>query len=161
MLKFIFLDIDGVLNIVNGKNGIKDSTYFRIGEHIEPSLMKNFNEFLDKNDSISIVISSSWRDDMEDLYYVLDKNNFKHLNKIVGHTSLNFEFRGEQIEDYLVKNNIDNYVIIDDCMYDMLENKDKNNEFILKHKCLLVDPKKGLNIDKIRELEKLIQEKRC
>lgn len=105
----LFLDIDGVLNIEAGDT----PTYMTTGRHMELHLIDIFNMFLDEY-PIDIVISSSWRDDMEDLQRQLKKNGFRHWGRVIGATSYNFDTRGKVILEYLRKNNIENYIVLDD-----------------------------------------------
>lgn len=142
----LFLDIDGVLNIY----GSSSSTWFKTGEHLDTLLVDNFNNFLDKYENIKIVISSSWRDDMDDLELQLKKHNFKHFSRIIACTTFKYNYRGEQIMDYIVNNDIEKYIVIDDNMDDICG---KLYNSINSKYCLKTDSYQGLNEDKIKELE--------
>jgi hypothetical protein len=145
-MKIIFLDVDGVLNKI-GKPS--ESTYFVTGKHIDTEIIENFNNLLDKID-IHIVISSSWRSDMDDLYEVLKESGFKHLGKIIGYTELNSNYRGNQIKNYLSDNDIEHYLVIDDCIGDICGDvKIIPENFVLKS-----NPKTGLTKEDLEFIEK-------
>jgi hypothetical protein len=131
-----FLDLDGVLNIIDGDN----STYLKQEEHFERNLVNKLNKVLSSFD-INIVISSSWRDNMSDLLSELKRSGFKHEDKVIGHTPF-LSHRGLEIHEYIYKNDIDKYLIIDDNIFEILEFFDMEN--ILK-----VDCKKGLDINEL------------
>lgn len=151
MKKIIFLDLDGVLNIMEGPL----STFKNKLDHFEIHLIERFNKFLKENKDINIIISSSWRSDMDDLFYMLNKSGFKFNNRILGHTPLdseNLQFRGEQINYWLTNNNFKGkYICIDDSI-------DQICEFgkiqIDKNFCLKIDPSLGLSNENIDFLNK-------
>jgi hypothetical protein len=145
-LKIIFLDVDGVLNIVSGINGFKDSTYYRTGKHMEKDIIENFNIFLEKNINIKIVISSSWRSDMKDLKENLELSGFKFWERVIGNTPINSKYRGEQILEFINNNkfNISKYLVIDDCMGD-IHGEEIQYQFIKKELCLKTNPNYGID----------------
>lgn len=106
---FLFLDVDGVLNIISNSY---TTSKFRDGL-LEPHLVSRLNYLCEKtsvsacdNASVlEIVISSSWRRDMEALKDELKKAGFQHFDKIVGATTTNSNItsRGAQIWDWLKK----------------------------------------------------------
>lgn len=106
MRHIIFLDIDGVLNIVSKSY----CTYKHRKELIEPHLVQRFNYLLDEalkeNEDIDIVISSSWRFDMDNLFEMLKNSGFSHIDLIKGKTTLSplITKRGEQIFRYFEEN---------------------------------------------------------
>ena len=106
----IFLDLDGVLNIIDGKN----PTYKLYIYHFEPFLVKRFNELLETIPNLQIVISSSWREDMDDLKSILISSGFKFIDRIIDSTPLNNDKRGKQIKDFIQIHNINKFLIIDD-----------------------------------------------
>lgn len=102
MNRYLFLDIDGVLN--------KDNTSERckgfIG--IDTKLKRRFDDWLSGKD-VKVVLSSSWR---------LDQDFVDHLNTLgfnfVGHTK-KLRSRGDEIEAYVIENGVERYAILDDC----------------------------------------------
>jgi len=144
-LKIIFLDIDGVLNIYSGIN----NTYIKYGSHFGKEHINLLNDLFNKNSDIYIVISSSWRDDMEDLIYLLNEANFKYTNRIIGNTALNNKFRGEQIQDYINEHNIKLFCILDD---DMTFLSDKYSGCIPNSKCVEVNSKLGITSSDIQKV---------
>lgn len=136
-MKVIFLDIDGVLN--------KNNTYMKSGLFMEPELVKRFNELLEELSDVKIVISSSWRDDMDDLQSQLQLNGFKYWNRVIGKTHKENLYRGEQILAYLkYHKNIENYLVVDDSMIDIHGEKDEF-KFIKKEFCLEINANIGLS----------------
>ena len=104
--KIIFLDFDGV---------------FILNDVVDPKSVKNLN-YLIKETGAKIVVSSDWRNQctieiLEDLF-----SNWNINAEIIGVTEKigdnNFMFlelnRTEEIEKYILENNVENYVIIDD-----------------------------------------------
>lgn len=110
-MKVIFLDVDGVLN--------KHSDY-RVASSAGHGLIVN-NELVDrlleiiKDTGAKLVLSSSWR--------ILDQGE-EYLNKMgltfIGKTDTNNysedsnHYRGSQIQRWLDKNDVEEYVILDD-----------------------------------------------
>lgn len=142
MEKIIFLDLDGVLNIMEGPL----ATFKNKLEHFENHLINSFNKFLDDNKDVFIIISSSWRSDMADLLNMLDNSGFKFNYRIKGHTPLNspeLQFRGEQISVWLEENKFNGiYLAIDDSIDQICSfGKIKIN----RKYCLKVDPTCGLS----------------
>jgi hypothetical protein len=133
-MKIIFLDIDGVMNMF----GSSSRTFMKpYGHHIERHLVDRLNYICEKVNNVKIVISSSWRSDMDDLQKQLEQEGFKYWDKVIGKTpkpkaitenktppyKLKLEFRGEQIQEWIkqftkIENEccsvIDKYVVIDD-----------------------------------------------
>lgn len=116
----IFLDIDGVFNsnkfyVERHKKGIK--LKYCIENEIDDNVIFLLNQLIEKYE-VQFVISSVYRigNDFIELCDTLSKKGFK--GKIVGRTpdfrSRANNKRGVEIEDYIIKNNIENYVIIDD-----------------------------------------------
>lgn len=126
-MKIIFLDIDGVLNMY----GASSRTFMKpYGQHIEPHLVNRLNYICENVKGLKIVISSSWRNDMQDLKKQLEEQGFKYWNKVVGKTpqayndgtGLRREFRGEQIKYWLLDKNLwlnAKYLVIDDEIVDI------------------------------------------
>ena len=125
-MKVIFLDIDGVLNSRETLKRLKDfrknPNYLPIDDFRVPYLKAIIEETNSK-----IVLISSWR-----RYFKKEENNIIptmplsiELNKLflqnnieiydlIGKEQYGIEYREKQIIDYLEKNNIDEFIIIDD-----------------------------------------------
>lgn len=125
MTKYIFLDIDGVLNsehTLESEHENFDQPYASI---ISDQYLKNLKYVVEKTDA-KIILTSSWR-----VYF---NNNIKNPNNIFAMALLaslnkyNLKLhdmtpfvkgpfsneRGLEIKTYINQNNITNYVIIDD-----------------------------------------------
>ena len=109
--KIIFLDIDGVLNVMSQE-------FDEFGQLFNPVFVNNLAYIIEKTNA-KLVISSSWR--FRGLKHMV--NLWKHRNlpgEIIGVTpDLMFNDdvnRGDEINAWLVKNadSVDNYCIIDD-----------------------------------------------
>lgn len=121
-MNIIFLDIDGVLNMY----GSSSRTFMKpYGQHIEPHLVCRLNYICEQVNDLKIVISSSWRSDMEDLKLQLEEQGFKYWDLVIGKTPQAYNngiglcrsFRGEQIKHWLVTKNQwlnARYLVIDD-----------------------------------------------
>lgn len=109
--KVIFLDIDGVLN---------SEAYYRnkTAGAIDPECMRRLNNII-KETKAKIVISSSWKLSMSSVYAEFKDAGFN--GEIIDATP-NYIFdewrqdksRGAEIEEWLSKNKVDKYIIIDD-----------------------------------------------
>lgn len=110
-MKIIFLDVDGVLN-----------NFASLAEHIhllpEKCLLVRR---LCKITDAKIVLSSTWRMFMKSpdcpLLFAFDKAGLPR-KLIVGATDTLKGGRGKQIDRWLVGQNVESYVIIDDDMHD-------------------------------------------
>lgn len=127
-MKTIFLDIDGVLAthkqyMMNRKKfWDKNETArdVRIPYPFDPKCVKVFNEILDATGA-DIVLSSDWKYhfNMEDLDKIF---KFNGVNKSPIDITINEDVsmgnitrnRAYQIGEYIQRNNITNYVVIDD-----------------------------------------------
>lgn len=113
MKKFIFLDIDGVLN---SQNKIEKNKKYKHNQSndIDPILVKVLNKLIKESDC-EIVISSSWRVLGIDLLNSIfeEVGICKSIYGLIGYTRSD---RGIDIKNYIYKNNIENYVVIDDDM---------------------------------------------
>lgn len=128
---FLFLDIDGVLNIQSKSY----TTSMKRKNLIEPHLVDRLNYLCEKtskdklgHNPLDIVISSSWRKHMEELQKQLEKSGFEYWHRVIGHTttSPNIFHRGEQIWHWLKQKyecpvpGIDfSLFIVDDEMHDI------------------------------------------
>jgi len=164
MEKIIFLDIDGVLNCKNTFKEKKEERVF-------------YNKFLEKNDfnlakismcdidfeklellkyivletNAKIVISSSWKNLR---FYTLIEDLL--INKglpIIGVTPHINNRRGTEIKKYLSENQVDDFIIIDDSIFD-----DYDDELI-NHLVKTDFYDEGLNDEKANEAINLIRKK--
>ncbi len=123
MTKFIFLDIDGVLNSHRqacGSGGIP----YHFNEELKPRFDWNAVGMLRKLQqedlSIKFVLSSSWRIGAPNVYEVA--GNYLGIS-FHGQTDTKGYWRGEEIQRYLDANpEVEDYAIIDDDS-DMLESQ--------------------------------------
>ena len=116
MDKVIFLDIDGVMNMY----GVSSRTFMKpYGQHIEPHLVCRLNYICEQLKDLKIVISSSWRMDMEDLQKQLEEQGFKYWDRVIGKTPF-IEFRGNEILSWIDVNKFNGkYLVIDDEIQDI------------------------------------------
>lgn len=122
-MKVIFLDIDGVLNV----SYIGDDEFGQIFNDI---FVKNLEKLLIETNA-KLVISSTWRD--SGLNFLHDMWKERKLPGEIIDITPNFMVktgsvlqRGSEIAEWLSKNEVDNYVIIDDEVGDMLEEQINN-----------------------------------
>lgn len=125
MTKYIFLDIDGVLNSEHTLNKSCENMDQKIASIISDQLVKNLSYLVKKTDA-KIVLSSSWR-----TYFDKNINDPRNIFGMILVHSLNkyglklhdmtpypkgpfSNERGLEIKTYIDKNNIKNYVVIDD-----------------------------------------------
>lgn len=126
-MRILFLDIDGVLN---------NTSSMAEGVHLIPEKLIMLRELCTELD-FRIVISSSWRilhslEQIHDFFHLL---GFPETHKIIDVTrrANPSEFRGHQIEDWLLDNpQVHRYVIIDDDS-DMLEYQKSSFVHINRH----------------------------
>lgn len=128
-MNIIFLDIDGVMNMY----GASSRTFMKdYGQHIEPHLVNRLNYICENVKDLKIVISSAWKNDMEDLQKQLEEQGFKYWQLIIGKTihpiklaynGLGYQFRGEQIKEWLDRNKVTKYLVIDDEISDICGEK--------------------------------------
>ena len=106
--KIIFLDIDGVLNI---SESIVEHNNKYFSDMDEDKI--NYLNNICKKFNIKIVLSSSWRDNNS----IEDTNDFFKYkgikNKIVDYVE-QFKDKNEAIREYIEKNNIKDFIVIDD-----------------------------------------------
>ena len=113
-MQVIFLDIDGVLNIYSPSYHSAMLQSDGSTKWMEFHLIQRLHYLLEKTGA-EIVISSSWRGDMDDLKKQLEKNGFKYWNRVQGRTGFANKHRGQQILDYLGDHKeITGYVILED-----------------------------------------------
>ena len=118
MTKYIFLDIDGVLNSEHTWDD-------KITDNLNNQYLKNLRTIIEKTDA-KIVLSSSWRTYFGEyskeprnifaihLVTALSKHNLK-LHDMTPFVKGQFSNeRGLEIKTYMDQNNITDYVVIDD-----------------------------------------------
>ena len=81
-VKIIFLDVDGVLNIMS--DSYRSCAWVNLGsDAVEVHLMKRLEYIIEQTDA-NIVISSSWG--QKQLTILFKKLRFKHIDRIIGRT---------------------------------------------------------------------------
>lgn len=147
----IFLDIDGVLNHKEFFKRKKDLLY---NNHIklpfpfdsfDVNIIHNLNKFWEEYSDVKLVISSSWRwnDDLGDILKQVGLK--KKIDDITPTIITNH--RGEEIQMFIDKHNVKNYVIIDD-IDDVLVSQQEH--------LILCDDNIGLTKDNIEEVIKIL-----
>lgn len=136
MHKIIFLDIDGVLitqksMMARHKAGIKSTIDTEFSDNIDRESLEAFQTLI-KISGAKVVISSAWR--IKTTIGQM-KRNFRSVgldfNLIVGYTSTGFNGdRGLQIKDYIEKNQVENFVIIDDGLINGFKNKQVHTDWM-------------------------------
>lgn len=152
-MKIVFLDIDGVLNCRNSKA----SCHGIMG--IDAEKVKNLKYIIDKTAS-KIVLTSSWRTGWQKIHkeqqgYMVDYLDKKFKKEKLFITDKTDDFtamRGEAIMKWLEGKSIENYVILDDEVWDY-EKYGLTDRLV---KTEFYDDNGGLNKNKAREvIEKL------
>lgn len=129
-MKIIFLDVDGVLNIMSESYNTFMKPY---SQHIEPHLIQRLNYIIEQTDA-HVVISSSWRATMDDLKLQMEEQGFKYWDKVLGRTPHDDEMkdctfeeawmRGNQIKQWIKDNNFSgNYIVLEDEISDVCGSK--------------------------------------
>jgi hypothetical protein len=141
-VKIIFLDVDGVLNIYSKSYITYAYKKDKSVEYVEPFLLKRL-EWILKETSAKIVISSSWRLTMDDLQNVFEAAGFEMWDEVIGRTSISkFRYRGEEIMDWLDHHkDVEKYVVLEDEIDDVCGEKCNN---IPKENVVEVDMRNGL-----------------
>ena len=124
MDKFLFLDIDGVLNNTNYHESKSEFPYPLSAfckENVEA-----FNKLMNEIPDIKIIISSSWRTD-SNLQNIFDKIGLNA--KIFGITPFLSDDRSIEIKEYLKDKTNYSYCIIDDINY--FDNDEQRDKFVL------------------------------
>ena len=138
-MRIIFLDVDGVLNIMS--DSYRSCAWVNLGhDAVEAHLMKRLEYIIEQTDA-NIVISSSWH--QEQLTILFKKLRFKHIDKIIGRTyrgkventnipderliiqhGTGFKYlseRGDQIQHWIdnTEHSIESYVVLEDEVSDV------------------------------------------
>lgn len=128
-MKVIFLDFDGVLTRTDEP---------RSHHYLSNTCIENLNLIIDKIKNVKIVLSTDWRKyySLNELRKILVRAGLKYPSNVVDVTPLiEYQIRGNEIEQWLIKNNkIDSFVILDD--------HDDMGKYI--NRLILTDPNYGL-----------------
>ena len=129
------------------------------GQHIEPHLVCRLNYICEKVEDLKVVISSSWRTDMDDLKLQLEEQGFKYWDIVIGKTckptekdstipyprtkdAYLYNHRGEQVQEWIDRNNFKGkYLVIDDEIQDICG---KTCNVIPKENVFEVDMNEGM-----------------
>lgn len=124
-MKVIFLDIDGVLNTPSSES--------RCGEYIgiDDDKVKRLKKIVEKTQAEIVLISTwkkYWREEeklksLQDysanyLDEKLAKQGLKAIDKTKDKADGRYLSRGESILEYVYRNSVENYIILDDCQFD-------------------------------------------
>jgi hypothetical protein len=145
-MKIIFLDLDGVLNIEEGPR----ATFRTTMKYFDSELIERFNLFLDEYPEIHLVMSSSWREDMDDAIKQLSLCGFRHSLRFIGKTGFNKGLmlrRGQEIQNWIDENEFSGkYICIDDFTCEIVD-------FINPEFCLKTESDTGITNDDIITLK--------
>lgn len=136
---YIFFDVDGVLN--------KESDWrnkFYIDEYCVDVFAKLCGKIKHKKGSVSLVLISTWRagisksgTDSEQIRGLTDKLRARGLT-ITGQTPVSNKGRQAEVEYYIRRNPVDEYIIIDDDL-SLFEEPDKLAIYAPNYKTGLID----------------------
>ena len=128
-MKVVFLDFDGVLTRTDEP---------RSHHYLSNTCMKNLNLIIDKIRNTKIVLSTDWRkyNSLSELRKILVRAGLKYPSNVIDTTPLiKYEIRGNEIEQWLSKNDdVDSFVILDD--------HDDMGKYM--NRLILTDPNYGL-----------------
>lgn len=140
---YVFLDVDGVLNVKTGEPGYKDVSMYTV---------RRFVEALEGYEDVKIVLTSEWRkwfllpDYCEGYLKSLQNYLRKYGLEVYDKTEkIDYATRELEIQSYVKKKKIKNYIILDD----------QKHQFSFDNKELyLVDGKTGFTKDDVEKFQK-------
>jgi len=116
-IKVIFLDMDGVMNIMG--DAYRSTDYINLGtQAVEPHLMRRLEYLIEEVEKdgvpVKIVISSSWSE--YNVLLTMNRLRFKYMNAFIGRTKRDVKWRGNQIQAWLdeTDKNVVKYVVLED-----------------------------------------------
>ena len=138
-MKFLFLDIDGVMTTDEGM--INNEKLYSFSS----SCVEVLNKILSSN-NVRIILTSSWRTvfDVEKQCRIFKENGVKQLP--MGQTKdLGYKHRNIEIKNYLENRKVESFVILDDMQIDGFD-----DNFIL------IDPRNGLSEEHIERVNEML-----
>ncbi len=154
-MSLLIIDCDGIINILS--ESYNTCMIQPDGNTIwfESHLIKRLDWLIDQTKS-EVVISSSWRLDMEDLKIQMEKNGFKNWDKVIGCTpyTKDLRYRGDEIQAWLDENNYTGkYVVLEDEIIDVCGDYCDTipREFVVE-----VDMKTGLQHQDLEKAKRIL-----
>ena len=150
--KYLFLDIDGVLNSFNDYNMSGKSfleNLHKLSFVLSNNQIKILNTIVKEYNPI-IILSSYWRTrySLEELNNIFKKNGFiGEISDVTNETGEEHKDRWKQIKSYIDEHKIKDYIILDD--EDITRKKEKINNFIR------TDSYEGLTKNHLKEIREI------
>lgn len=144
-MTIIFLDIDGVLR--THKSDLEHATILNqeipirvYDRKFDPKAVNNIN-YISHYTNAKIVISSTWRNNftIQELKEIFRDNGIR--TEVIDKTEIGLT-RGEEIREWLDRNEVTNYVVIDDQVKDIIN-------WVEKDKVIHVNPQEGFTSDEL------------
>ncbi len=157
MARVIFLDIDGVLNVMSPSYNTLKIRKGMENIYIERMLVERLLWLIEKTDAV-VVISSSWRHDMDELQIQMSRAGMDSETwekRVVGKTPT-IRWRGDEITAWMANHtDITSYVVLED------EPEDVCGDYcdaIPAQNVVHVDMKNGLTHQDIEKAKKILEE---